>query len=64
MLNEFTSKYIHYFNLFNKCKVKIHLDHYEKQTNPIIKQSALKNVGGCSFGKMRSYQDLIMGKLY
>lgn len=64
LLNEFTSRYIHYFNLFNKCKVKIHLDHFEKQTKPIIKQSALKNVGGCSFGKMRSYQDLIMGKLY
>ena len=31
-----------------------------KEPNTLIKQAAIKNIGSCSFGKMRSYQDNVM----
>ena len=64
IINLFIFNYFHYYNFFKKSKVKIHIDHYERTSIPLIKQAAIKNIGSCSFGKMRSYQDNVMGKLY
>ena len=52
IINQFIFKYFHYYNFFKECKVKIHVDHHERTSNPLIKQAAIKNIESCSFGKI------------
>lgn len=60
----FKNRYFYYYNFFSKHNIVLHSDFNENMLNTIIKQASLKDLNGLSFGRIRSYEGYINGKLY